>query len=253
MELIIDYREHNLIEELKLRNVEFKTENLEIGDISIQLNNKTIYLIERKTLDDLASSIRDGRYKEQSFRLNDYSLHNHHICYLIEGQLSKFKVSKFSKNVINKKTIHSAMCSLSFYKGFSIFQTENYIDTVDYIINTFEKMKKENKCGCFNEIQNIQDNNEKEQKYTSCVKKLKKDYITPTNIQSIMLTTIPGVSDTIANIIMEKYKTIMNLIQEYKENNNILKEFTYLKNNKSKKLTKPVIKNIEEYLFIQLS
>jgi ERCC4-type nuclease len=257
MELYIDYREHKLIDELTKRNVEFMKDNLEIGDISIKLNGKTIYLLERKTLEDLASSIRDGRYKEQSFRLNDYSLHNHHICYLIEGQLSKYKVSKFSKNVINKKVIHSAMCSLSFYKGFSIFQTENMYDTADYIIHIFEKIKKENKCGCYSSAEEMSTSEEKiesteekqeEKKYTSCIKKLKKDYITPTNIHVVMLSTIPGVSDTIATIIMEKYKTISNLIFEYKQNDKILKEFTYIKNDKSKKLTKPVIKNLEEYL-----
>lgn len=258
MELFIDYREHKLIDELTNRNIEFVKDNLEIGDISIKMNGQTIYLIERKTLEDLASSIRDGRYKEQSFRLNDYGLHNHHICYLIEGQISKYKVSKFSKNVINKKVIHSAMCSLSFYKGFSIFQTENMYDTADYIIHVFEKIKKENKCGCYSsEIteekkQEENSNDEKqeipEKKYTSCVKKLKKDYLTPTNIHIVMLSTIPGVSDTIATIIMDKYNTISNLISEYKQNDKLLKEFTYLKNDKPKKLTKPVIKNIEDYL-----
>ncbi len=262
MELYIDYREHKLIDELTKRNIEFTKDNLEIGDISIKMNGQTIYLMERKTLEDLASSIRDGRYKEQSFRLHDYSLHNHHICYLIEGQLSKYKVSKFSKNVINKKVIHSAMCSLSFYKGFSIFQTENMFDTADYIVHIFEKIKKENKCGCYHtsptESSALQSSNEssaedkspeiEEKKYTSCIKKLKKDYLTPSNIHIVMLSTIPGVSDTIATIIMDKYKTVSNLITEYKENNNILKEFTYLKNDKPKKLTKPVIKNIEEYL-----
>lgn len=251
MELYIDYREHKLIEELTSRNIVFINDNLEIGDICIKCNGKTIYLIERKTIEDLASSIRDGRYKEQSFRLNDYGLHNHHICYLIEGQLSKYKVSKFSKNKIDKKIIHSAMCSLSFYKGFSIFQTENLYDTVDYIIHTFDKIKKENKEGCYvNSVLNQAEEKEEkeEKKYTSCIKKLKKDYLTPINIHIVMLSTIPGVSDTIATIIMDQYKTISNLIVEYQKNNQILKEFTYIKNDKPKKLTKPVIQHIEEYL-----
>lgn len=255
MELVIDYREHKIIDELNLRSYPFITDNLEIGDICIKLDGIPIYILERKTIEDLASSIRDGRYKEQSFRLNDYELHNHHICYLIEGQLSKYKISKFSKNVINKKVIHSAMCSLSFYKGFSLFQTENVYDTVDYIIHTFEKIKKENKSGCYlYEIKNTENQSQAEEpvqkNYTSCVKKLKKDYLTPENIHIIMLSTIPGVSDTIATIIINQYKTISNLIHEFKENNNTLKTFTYLKNDKPKKLTKPVIKNIEDYLLI---
>ena len=41
--------------------------NLNIGDFVIGR-----YIIERKTLSDLASSILDGRYKEQSSRLDTY-------------------------------------------------------------------------------------------------------------------------------------------------------------------------------------
>ena len=36
----------------------------------------------------LNSSIKDGRYVEQSHRLTGYNMHNHNIIYLIEGDLS---------------------------------------------------------------------------------------------------------------------------------------------------------------------
>ena len=54
-------------------------------------------IIERKTLNDLASSIKDGRYKEQGYRLSNCSLHNHNIFYLIEDNLSSYN-SKFNNN-----------------------------------------------------------------------------------------------------------------------------------------------------------
>ena len=41
----------------------------------------------KKTVNDLLSSIVDGRYKEQSLRLDNYNLHNHNIIYLIEGDM----------------------------------------------------------------------------------------------------------------------------------------------------------------------
>ena len=44
-----------------------------------------LLIIERKSLNDLASSIKDGRYAEQSFRLSNIEHHNHNIVYLIEG------------------------------------------------------------------------------------------------------------------------------------------------------------------------
>ena len=36
-------------------------------------------VIERKSINDLLSSIKDGRYAEQSYRLNGLPNHNHNI------------------------------------------------------------------------------------------------------------------------------------------------------------------------------
>ena len=44
-------------------------ETLDLGDISIRTDlDEELLLIERKEVGDLAASIQDGRYKEQSFR-----------------------------------------------------------------------------------------------------------------------------------------------------------------------------------------
>ena len=64
---------------------EIKSERLPLGDIIIHdpAQQKDIVLFERKSLNDLAASIQDGRYKEQSFRLTQTTdFHNHNI-YLI--------------------------------------------------------------------------------------------------------------------------------------------------------------------------
>ena len=58
--------------------VEFK--QLDLGDIIIcDEEGSELLMFERKTPSDLASSIIDGRYNEQSFRLSNYKLHNHNI------------------------------------------------------------------------------------------------------------------------------------------------------------------------------
>ena len=62
------------------KNITIEKENLPIGDIIIYSDEgEEIAIIERKTLADLAASIRDGRYSEQSYRLNNCKLHNHAI------------------------------------------------------------------------------------------------------------------------------------------------------------------------------
>ena len=55
-----------------------KKEQLAVGDIILENDKGEVVIIfERKTLYDLAASIRDGRYNEQSFRLNKENIHNH--------------------------------------------------------------------------------------------------------------------------------------------------------------------------------
>ena len=83
MQLNIDYREKAL-----LQRIQVEPKNLTLGDVTIEKDGKELLIIERKTIADLASSICDGRYKEQSFRLSESPVLNHNILYLIEGSLN---------------------------------------------------------------------------------------------------------------------------------------------------------------------
>ena len=152
MLLKVDVRENKLIKLLQNTNSEYgftiKIENLHLGDIIIcDDNGKELILIERKSLADLASSIRDGRYAEQSYRLAEYPVHNHNIVYLIEGNLSNFGMNPYSnfskKNPINKKTLRSTMLSVMYYKGFSVMQTVSLVETAEVIMQMTDKIKRE--------------------------------------------------------------------------------------------------------------
>ena len=123
MKIAIDYRETKLVElcksyiekmNFKNNEIELVTENLALGDIIISNDDKEIIIIERKSLNDLASSIKDGRYKEQSFRLNNYNIHNHNIIYLIEGDWNDYNRGKFNKS-INQHTLTSSIISINYY------------------------------------------------------------------------------------------------------------------------------------------
>ena len=65
------------------KNIQIKSETLPIGDIIISDETEDKIIIERKSVSDLLSSIKDGRYEEQSYRLNGLQHHNHNIVYLI--------------------------------------------------------------------------------------------------------------------------------------------------------------------------
>ena len=63
IKLIIDNREIKLIELLEKNNILIEKRNCEIGDIIYEYEEKPFIIIERKTLNDLSNSIKDGRYK----------------------------------------------------------------------------------------------------------------------------------------------------------------------------------------------
>ena len=85
MEIILDHREAKLIEifERDYTNI-YRTAPLPIGDIHI-INKDTqqiMICIERKTVSDLYSSIRDGRHREQKKRALSH-LKPHQFVYCI--------------------------------------------------------------------------------------------------------------------------------------------------------------------------
>ena len=91
----IDNREQELIAEIQqvlslfdTKEIHIKVEMLPLGDIIISDDeDNDLIIIERKSINDLIASIKDGRYEEQSYRLNGLELHNHNIIYLIEGNI----------------------------------------------------------------------------------------------------------------------------------------------------------------------
>lgn len=161
----VDFREKDLIALLQLKmmndsngnnddisnnnSIKLKVDNLKIGDVAFietdQNENEIgdeLFLFERKSLNDLASSIKDGRYTEQSFRLDGYqAVPNHNIVYLIEGDISRYRENKFSR--INKNTLLSSMFSILYYKGFSVVRTMNVLETCDLVWSWGDKLERE--------------------------------------------------------------------------------------------------------------
>jgi len=250
------------------KNIQIKSETLPIGDIIINDDSEDKVIIERKSVNDLLSSIKDGRYEEQSYRLNGLTHHNHNIIYLIEGDLNKINYFK-TVNPPEKNTLYSAMFSLNYYKGFSVFRSFNMEETANIICNMAYKIGKDfskkpyyqNKTQIempINEscetalVTNDEESDEvqvTDKHYVGVIKKVKKDNITPDNIGEIMLCQIPGISSVTALAVMEKYKTIPNLIKELELNSECLKDLSYI-NTKGqvRKISKTSLVNIAKFL-----
>jgi len=66
-------------------SIMLSTEVLPIGDICMKTDdNQNVVLFERKSLSDLLSSIKDGRYDEQSYRLQ-HTADPRRVIYVIEA------------------------------------------------------------------------------------------------------------------------------------------------------------------------
>ena len=146
----VDYREAVLLQQMNnliltvpsFKSIKIKTENLPIGDIIINNETEDKIIIERKSISDLLSSIKDGRYDEQSYRLNGSDNHNHNIFYLIEGDINKPNRFKPTNN-IEKLTLYSAMFSLNYFKGFSVMRSFSMEETAFMVCNMAYKLEKD--------------------------------------------------------------------------------------------------------------
>tara|TARA_E500000178_G_C17022147_1_gene756161 strand:+ start:744 stop:1457 length:714 start_codon:yes stop_codon:yes gene_type:complete len=236
MKIIIDNREPKELKTiLKSRLDNIEETNLEIGDIQLWKDDKVILIFERKSLNDLICSIKDGRYNEQSFRLNELELNNKCIYYLIEGNIMNF-CNKSNETLI--KMLFSSMLSLSYKKGFSILHTNNLEETAEFLIRFYEKIN--------NDKEFVADQVSKE--YSEILKCSKKSKITKDNINEIMLSQIPNISSNIAKILIEKFITIENLICKLRENPDTLNDIRVITKNSNRKISKNVIKTLKDYL-----
>ncbi len=70
--VVVDAREHSLIELFKTHAEGYEVAPLPVGDIMVEYNNSNRgWICERKTGADAAASIKDGRWKDQKQRILD--------------------------------------------------------------------------------------------------------------------------------------------------------------------------------------
>jgi ERCC4-type nuclease len=244
MKLVIDNREPTeLITALQSRVENVSLENLELGDIIIKNdNNEVVLIFERKSLADLVSSIKDGRYKEQSFRLSHSELDNKYIYYIIEGNIISF-LNKEKEPI--KKMLFSSILSLSYRKGFSILRTSGLQETAEFIIRFYDKIK-------LDESDNSEpsSNAQTDATYSNVIKTSKKSNITTNNINEIMLTQIPGVSIHVAKTLMVKFKSIKELTNALSQDNKCLNSIIIDYEGGKRKISKSVVETLIKFLLV---
>ena len=207
-------------------NIGYDIVNLDVGDINIKINDKLIYIIERKAVNDLISSIKTGRYQEQKIRIKSTKVN---ASYIIEGNIN-YVNSNDTINGLKVTQLQGVFSSLLLKDNIPYLMTKNIQDTYDYLIYIIKKVlslyyKKNNNNNINNNInsnvnsetnlesQNIMDNNEND--YIKTIKTRKKDNIDQRTCFIAQLMVIPGVSHNIALEISKHYKSWFDLCITY--------------------------------------
>lgn len=121
------------IQGLNEKHVDYEVRRLSVGDFlwickdTSDADHELVlpYVVERKRMDDLASSIKDGRFHEQKFRLNDSGIAN--IVYLIESRGSNSHLGLPIQNLLQAAT------NTQIHNQFSIKFTESHKDSMVYL------------------------------------------------------------------------------------------------------------------------
>lgn len=215
----IDTRESALVQQFDT-SFDFLIEPLDLGDVLMVDEEHGIQLVfERKTLADLSASIKDGRYKEQKHRLlATYPAKC--ITYIIE------EGSLLPKDVHGmKKTVYSGIYTHSMYRdGIHVVFTKNLGETAAWIRDVATKCN-ENPAKFCNEGA---DPNYLHSRKAKC---RKIENIDPQACYKLQLCQIPGVSYKVADGIIEKFPTLLSLMQHvgvYDTKGAAIKEFSSL-------------------------
>ncbi|EFC45770.1 predicted protein [Naegleria gruberi] len=220
--LIIDQRErtgHNdrksFCDTLKKRGVDALISQLGMGDVIWTLTTEERsyvlnYVLERKDINDLAGSIKDGRYKEQKFRMNNSNCSN--IFYLIErGFKHQDQLSQSSLETSIRKILTDGICvkhtaSLEASINFLVIMNSLIIELVERDGLTPHQLLIPH------EITGEMYNPSLEQ-YNVLFKK--NNDISKNELFGRQLTTIQGVSSQIAESIIKKHPTPTSLCQVF--------------------------------------
>ena len=230
MKLTIDSRETALITEFKqFKEINAEVSPLLLGDVLIE-TDECIYLMERKTKADFASSIIDGRYREQKERLINFRENSKSktckVVYIIED--SKYN-TKYTTH------IRTATSSFIIESGFYTLNTKNVKDTAETISNFCKRCTNTKTKG---ESYNNLKFEKKNSTYSTFTKMLCViDGISMTTSQAIensgvnsiqelseMLNTAEGEANLLGIMITNKRKMSKNLIDKLKKE--LLKTFS---------------------------
>ena len=194
MKIVLDMRETALLALVPplladLSGVVVERAAVAVGDVAFYTaTEKAAVLLERKSIDDLASSHRDGRYKEQRARLLGQRGEGTVIGYLLEGAASSFTAARFTE-----ADMRNAILRLQFRYTIPVLQTSSAADTASYIKSVAVALLRDPACFCGGLATTAAG---AAAVYAEAIHVRKADNSTPDLIVRSMLRVVPGLGPT---------------------------------------------------------
>lgn len=249
LQLIIDNREknsqslYNSLSHLIDDKSSIIIDTLPVGDYQFSIDNNIILVIERKTITDYASSIKDGRNREQKGRLLS-AYPKSKILYLIEGDLTQNN-SSYRFNNVNKDTIFSAIFNTILRDGIQVFHTSNNSETIEVITSLYKKLQKQGITFIEEQKESYDDN------LLDTAKITKGANMTPEISFRMMLNNIPTVSNKISLRITKYHKKMNEFIKHLESIDDKVKYISSLKlEDSDRAIPKKTCELIIEYIGI---
>jgi ERCC4-type nuclease len=189
------------------KEIIYESRQLNVGDFVFTIDEKPIFIIERKTIADLASSVKSktGRYREQKYRLcHDTGLPRDRIMYLIEGYQQKCNDDNICG--LPKMTILSCFVNTIARDRLHVYHTKDQFETCLFLAKLHRSLA-ENNGGAETDYLDIHKIG------------IKKDKLTPNLVYCQQLAMIPGISANMAKAIANEYKSFPDLITAWAKTN----------------------------------
>lgn len=189
-----------------------ESKQLDIGDILFTTQDIDIplLLIERKTVQDLCASIKDGRYREQKIRILTYKTVLRSM-YLIEG-IKNYELTSEKIENISTSAVLMSMTNSIVRDQLGIFHVGSTEDSATIIYSLAKSL------GMFGKdlIAQTIGGEVRELKYTDTIRTVKKANITNRIAFIEMLCVVPGISKKRAEPLAIKYGNMNNLLEAIK-------------------------------------
>ena len=210
------------------------------------------FIIERKRLDDLWQSVKDGRYEEQKYRMKNCGLT--HLYYLVEEYNVKEQYwgragqAGNGRGFVSRETIEQAVANTATQEGFTVKRTEDQRETIEYLTLITRLLTRKysgrtlTSCSQADIEEGLVGNRDTTlltfRDFNDSTKKNKE--LRVGDVWAKMLLRLKGLSVEMAQAITSHYPTASSLVQAYEncgseqERTKLLTELTYGMENKRK-------------------